>query len=176
MVHDRRRLRGECIDPRDAIDLITEKLDAVRLLALRRREHIHDIAHHAEGTTLEVDVIPVILDIDQLTDEVIPVLPGTVPDGDRHVRIFLRLTETVDAGNRGYDDDIITLVQGRHRRATQLIDLVIDIRILLDVGIGRWQIRLRLIIIIVGNEVLDRVLREELLHLGIQLCRQGLVM
>ena len=106
----------------------------------------------------------------------IPVLPGTVPDGDRHVRIFLRFTETVNAGNRGDDDDIITLVQGSHRRAAQLIDLVIDIRILLDVGIRRREIRLRLIIIIVGNEILDRIFREELLHLGIKLCRQGLVM
>ena len=92
MVHDRRRLRGECIDPRDPIDLITEKLDTVRLLALGRREHIHDIPHHTEGATLEVDVVPVVLDIDQLADEVIPVLPGTVPDRDRHVCILLRLT------------------------------------------------------------------------------------
>ncbi len=53
--------------------------------------------------------------------------------------------------------------------------MFIDRRILLDIGIGRRHIGFRLVIVIVGNEIFDRVLRKELLELTIELRRQGLV-
>jgi hypothetical protein len=57
----------------------------------------------------------------------------------------------------------------------QAVDLLVDLGFLLDVGIGARDIRLRLIVVVVGDEVLDRVLREELLELGVELRREGLV-
>jgi hypothetical protein len=47
--------------------------------------------------------------------------------------------------------------------------------ILLDKGIGRRHIRFGLVVVVVGNEVLHRVVREERLELAVQLRGQGLV-
>ena len=55
------------------------------------------------------------------------------------------------------------------------IDLVVDGRVFFDVGVGRGDIRLRLVVIVVGDEVFDRIVREHLLELGAELSREGLV-
>ena len=57
----------------------------------------------------------------------------------------------------------------------QLIDLIVDRGILLNIGIRRRHIRLRLIVIIIGDKVLHRIVREKLFHLRIKLCRQRLI-
>jgi hypothetical protein len=61
------------------------------------------------------------------------------------------------------------------RRVAQLVDLVIDRRVLLDVGVGRGDVGFGLVVVVVGDEVLDGVLGKELLELGVELGRQGLV-
>ena len=48
----------------------------------------------------------------------------------------------------------------------QFVDLLIYIAFLLDIGVGAGDICLRLIVVIVANEILHRTLREELLELG----------
>ena len=57
----------------------------------------------------------------------------------------------------------------------ELLDLGIDRHILLDIGIRRRLYRLRLVVIVVGDEVLDSIVGEERLELGIELGSQGFV-
>ena len=45
----------------------------------------------------------------------------------------------------------------------------------LDVGVGARQIGFGLVVVVVADEVLDRVVREELLELAVKLRGQGLV-
>ena len=53
--------------------------------------------------------------------------------------------------------------------------MVVDRRILLDEGIGGWHIGFGLVVVVVGNEVLHRVVGEERLELAVELRRQGFV-
>ena len=55
------------------------------------------------------------------------------------------------------------------------IDLVVDRRVLLDVGVSRRHVRLGLVVVVVGDEVLDPVLREQLAELAGELRRERLV-
>ena len=48
----------------------------------------------------------------------------------------------------------------------QLVDLLVDVRVLGDVGVGARDVRLGLVVVVVGDEVLDGVLGEELLELA----------
>ena len=57
----------------------------------------------------------------------------------------------------------------------QAVDLVIDRRVLLDVGVGRREVRLGLVVVVVRDEELDPVLGEQVPQLGGELGRQGLV-
>ncbi len=46
---------------------------------------------------------------------------------------------------------------------------------LLDIGVGARDVGLGLVVVVVGDEILDRVVRKEALHLAVELGRQGLV-
>ncbi len=92
-----------------------------------------------------------------------------------HAQIGLRITETVDRRHRRDDDRVGPLEQGLRRGQAHLLDVFVDGSVLLDESVGSRNVGLRLVIIVVGNEVLDGVLREEGLELAIQLRRQGLV-
>ena len=86
-----------------------------------------------------------------------------------------RVTQAVNGGHRGHDDGVRPLQNGLGGRQTHLLDLLIHRGILLDEGVGARHIGFRLVVVVVGNEVLHGVLREELLELPVQLGRQRLV-
>src|SRR5215210_3940400 len=50
--------------------------------------------------------------------------------------------------------------------APQPVDLVVDRRVLLDVGVGGGEVGLGLVVVVVGDEVLDPVLGKELTELA----------
>jgi hypothetical protein len=55
------------------------------------------------------------------------------------------------------------------------IDLLVDRGFLLDVGVSARDVGLGLVVVVVGYEVLDRVVGKEALHLSIKLCGKRLV-
>lgn len=57
----------------------------------------------------------------------------------------------------------------------QPFDLGVDGRVLLDEGVGLRDVRFGLVVVVVGDEVLDRVVRHELAELVRELSRERLV-
>ena len=55
------------------------------------------------------------------------------------------------------------------------VDLLVERAFLLDIGVGARDIGFRLVIVVVADEILDRVFREEAPHFAVKLCRQCLV-
>ena len=72
------------------------------------------------------------------------------------VLVLLGRAEAVDARHRGHHDDVPAGQQRLRRRVPQPVDLVVDRRVLLDVGVGRRDVRLGLVVVVVRDEVLDR--------------------
>ena len=58
----------------------------------------------------------------------------------------------------------------------QALDLVVDGRVLLDIGVRVGNIRLGLVVVVVTDEVFDRVFREKFAEFRAELGREGLVM
>ncbi len=56
----------------------------------------------------------------------------------------------------------LALEERPRRRVPQLVDLLVDVRVFGDVRIGARDVRLGLVVVVVRDEVLDRVVREEL--------------
>ena len=111
-----------------------------------------------------------------------PVQQGVSRDDLPHLDLddalveLYRVADAVDAADGGHDDDIApSAEQGRGGRQAQLLDLLVDGEVLLDVGAARWDVRLGLVIVVVADEVLDEVVRKELLELAVQLGGEGLV-
>ncbi len=72
---------------------------------------------------------------------------------------LLRRAEPVDAGDGGHDDHVAAREERRRRREPQPRDVVVLRRVLLDVEVGLRDVGLGLVVVVVRDEVLDRVLR-----------------
>ena len=97
-------------------------------------------------------------------------------DRDAVEREILRTADTVQATDGRDDDNIFASGEQCCRsREPQPVNLLVDAQVLLDIGVRGRDIGLGLIIVIITDEVLHSVVREEHLHLRIELCSQGLV-
>ena len=142
----------------------------------RNRKNLHNITTHPEGASLKIHVISCILDVNQTPEHIIAVLLHPRSQGNRHVLVVNRATKSVDTGNARHNNDISALRQSRRSRVTQLINLIVDVRILFNVRIRRRHISLRLVIIVIGHKIFYRILREKFFKLTIKLGRKCLIM
>ena len=94
---------------------------------------------------------------------------------DEPLLVLLRRAEAVDARHRRDDDRVAAREQARRRRVAQPVDVVVPRAVLLDVEVGLRDVRLGLVVVVVGDEVLDRVRREELAELVAELRGERLV-
>ena len=170
----REDLARERVEVRDLLDLVAEHRDAVGGLGVRRLDLDH-VALDPEAAAAEQRVVADVLDVDQLPQHHVAV--GLLADRqeDDPLLVLLRRAEAVDARDGGDDDRVAAREQVRRRRVPQPVDVVVPRAVLLDVEVGLRDVRLRLVVVVVGDEVLDRVRREELAELVAELRGERLV-
>ena len=154
------RLAGQRVEGADALDLVAEELDADPALLVGGQDLDH-VAAHAEGAALEVEVVALVLHLDQAREQVAPVERLALAHEQQHAVVGLGRAEAVDARDRRHDEHVAPLEQAARGGEAQPVDLVVDRGFLLDVGVGLRDVGLGLVVVVVGDEVLDGVLREE---------------
>ena len=92
-----------------------------------------------------------------------------------HRRVGLAIADAVDARHRRDDDHVAARQQRERRRVAHPIDLLVHDRVLLDERVGRRDVRLGLVVVVVADEVVDGVVGEQLLELAVELRREDLV-
>ena len=167
-------LAGQRVEHADALHLVAEELDAGDDLLVGRVD-LQDVAPHAEGAALQGDVVARELHVHQLVQDGVALVRLAPRDRQNLLLVLLRRAEAVDAGHRGDDDDVPALEHGLGGGVPQAVDLIVDGGVLLDVGVGLRDVGFRLVVVVVGDEILHRVVREELAELRAELRRQRLV-
>lgn len=167
-------LAGERVQRGQRLDLVAEHLDADGQL-LVDREDLDGVAADAEGAASEGQVVARVLDVDEAAQQFVPVDLVADAEGDHPVHVLLGSAEAVDARHRGHHDDVTAGEQRVRRRVAQPLDLLVDRGVLLDVGVRLRDVRLGLVVVVVRDEVFDRVVRQELAELVGQLGGQRLV-
>ena len=175
VLQDAGHLSGEGVDLADAVDLIAEVLDADGVLGLARGEDLDGVSPYAELGADEVDVVALVVQFHQFSQQVVPGIFLSGAQRDDHALVVDGRTDGVDARDGRHDDDVSALRKAQRGRMTQFVDLIVDGRVLLDIGVCSRHIGLRLVVVVVGDEVLHRVVREHLPEFGAELGRQGLV-
>ena len=94
------------------------------------------VAAHAEGATHEVDIVALILDIDQVAEYLVAPYDLAAFQRDHRLAVLLRRTDTVDAGDRRNDDRVAPREERACCGMAQAVDLFVDLRFFLDIGIG----------------------------------------
>ena len=170
-----RDLAGQRVELADRVDLVAEQADAPGAVLVVRREDVHRLAAQPERAALERGVVAAVLLLGQGTGQRVALDLAAHFQLDDHARVGLDRADAVDAGHGGDDDHVVALQQALRRRVAHAVDRLVDLAVLLHVGVGARHVGFRLVVVVVADEVLDRVVREELLHLAIELRRQRLV-
>ena len=167
-------LAGDRIQHRDLLHLVAEKPDADHVLVVRRT-HLQRVTAHPEPAPRQVGVVALVLHVHEAPQDGAVVVGLAVAQHQQLVLVLVRATETVDAGHRGHDHHVAAGEQRRGGRVPQPLDLVVDGGVLLDEGVAGRHVRLGLVVVVVGDEVLHPVVREELPQLVGQLGGERLV-
>ena len=170
-IEDLARQRVEVLD---RLDLVAEELDPVRGLGIRR-EDLEHLSAGAERAARQVLVVPPVLHPDQLAEDVLAVDPVPHLEELHLLAVEVRRADPVDAGDRGDNDHVVAREQRGRRGVAEPVDLIVDRGVLLDVEVLRRDVGLGLVVVVVADEVLDGVVREELPELVAELRRQRLV-
>ncbi len=165
-------VRGVDLD--DALDLVAEEVDAYGQLFVGRQQG-QRVAAQAELAAHEVRVVALVLHVHQAPHDARAWQRLPLLEVQNEALILLRLTETVDARHGRNDDHVFALEQRARGGVAHLVDLVVDVGVFGDVGVGARDVGLGLVVVVVRDEVLDGVAREELLELGAELRRQRTV-
>ena len=168
-------LPGERIEFVDRFDLVAEQRDAPGAVLVVRREHLDDVAAHAERAAVEVGLRALVLQRHQVGEQLALVELAALLQREGHGGIGFHRADAVDAGHRGDDDDVVALEQRTSRRMAHAVDLLVDGGFLLDIGVGARDVGFRLVVVVIGDEILDRVVGEERLELAVELRGQRLV-
>ena len=159
---------------RDLLDLVAEERDPVRRLLVRGL-HLHDVALDAKAPAPENRVVADVLALDELPQHVVAVVLLPHLEDQHALAPLLGRAEAVDAGDRRDHDDVASGQERGGGRQPQPGDVVVLRRVLLDVEVGLRDVGLGLVVVVVGDEVLDRVLGEELPELVAELRGERLV-
>ncbi len=168
-------LARERVELGDALDLVAEQRDAPGAVLQVGREQLDGVAAHAEGAADEIGVAAAVVQGHQVGQQLalVQLLAGL--HGEGHGRVGLDRADAVDARHGGDDDDVVALQQRAGGGVAHAVDLLVDRQFLLDVGVGARHVGFGLVVVVVGDEVLDRVVGEEALELAVELGRQRLV-
>ncbi len=167
-------LSGHGVQGVDALDLVAEELDADREL-LVDRDDLDGVAADPEGAAGEGEVVAGVLHLDEAPQQLVALDLEADPEPGHPVDVLLRRAEAVDARHGRDDDDVAPGEQRVGGRVAQPLDLVVDRAVLLDVGVGLRDVGLGLVVVVVGDEVLDGVVGQQLAELVGQLGGQRLV-
>ncbi len=93
-----------------------------------------------------------------------------------HFGIMVGRADAVDTGNRSDDDSVRASEKGDGRSVAKAVDFVVDGGVFLNISVGRGDVGFWLVVVEVGDEVVNFVFREELAELGIKLGGESFVM
>ncbi len=174
IVHRLKPPAGDLIDLAYPVDLVSEELDTDDVVEVAG-DKVDGVAASPEPAWCKFHLVSLELDIDEVPDDIVP--PHPVPDLhlEPHPPEVRGVPEAVDAGDRGDHDGVGAGEQRCRGRKPHLLDLRVDLGVFFDVEVALCNVGLWLVVVVVGDEVLHPVLREERPKLVVELGREGLV-
>jgi len=164
----------EGVDLGERVDLVAEEFDAEGHLVVGGVD-LDDVAADAEGAAAEVYVIALVEDFDEAAGDVFALDALAFFEEQQHTVVGFGRAEAVDAGDGADDDGVAAFEERAGGGEAELVELVVDGGFFFDVEVAGGDVGFGLVVVVVGDEVLDGVVGEELFELVIELGGKGLV-
>ncbi len=175
MLHEPLGNAGHRVDLADPVNFIPEKLHPDGTPRPVSRVNFQGVPPETEFIPGEIQVVSLIADFRQLFQHLVQRVLLADPQGDHHAFIVDGVAQTVQAADGADHDHVPPLKERGGGTVAQPVNLLVHRGILLDIGIRVGDIGLRLVVIVVGNEIFHRVFREKLPELAAKLGSQGLI-
>ena len=175
VIQDAHRRTGDYVDLADAIHLISPELHPNGVFLGVDRIDLHRVSSYTKHISVKGDVVALVADLDELFQQSVSVILHASAQADDHIFVVDGVAQTVDAADGGDNDHIPPFKEGGGGAVAQPVDLLVDAGVLLNEGVRVGDICLRLIIVVVGDEILDSIVREKLLELRTELGGQRFV-
>ena len=170
------RHTGDGIDFRNPVNFVTKEFNSNGSAGPIGRIHFQCIPTQPELISGKVDIIAFITNFCQLSQDFIQRAHLSHPKGDHHALIVNRVTQAIQTADRRNHDHISAFEKRRCGTMTQPVNFFVDGGILFDVGICMSNVGFRLVVIVIGNEILNRIIGEEFPELRTKLGSKGLIM
>ena len=141
---------------------------------LRRRGRSPARPLHPKTAAGDFGVVTAVLVVDQFPQLTADVEGLPHLEFHRRLEVFARNPQAVDAANRGHHNHVAPFKQRTRRRVTQHVNLFVDRCRLGDGGVTDRYVGLRLVVVVIGDEILNSVVGENSLS-SLQLRCQGFV-
>ncbi len=155
-----RLLARQRIEFGERFDLVAEEGDAPGAVFIMGGKDFDRYRRAREKRRAKNRRRALVLQRDEIGDQLALVDLFAELHGKGHGRIGLDRADAVDAGDRGDDDHVVAFEQRARRGVAHPVDLLVDRGFLLDIGVGARHIGFRLVIIVIGDEIFDGVVRE----------------
>ena len=166
---------GQRVEFMDRLDLVAEQRHPPGAVLIMAGIDVDDLAAQPKAAAHEGGVVAAVLQIHQPLGQLVAVDGPADLQFHHHLGVGLDRADAVDAGHRGDDDHVVALQQRLRGGMAHPVDLLVDLGVLLYVRVGARHIGFGLVVIVVADEILHRVVREEGFHLRVKLRRQRLV-
>jgi len=168
-------LPGQGIELGNLLDIVAKEADPPGGVLIMRWEDFEAVATHPEIAALKRRVVALILQGDELADDLPLVDHLPFLQVEDHRRIGFDRPDAIEAGHRRHDDDVVALQQRPGGRVAHPVDRLVHRAFLLDVRVGPGDIGFGLVIVVIADEIFDRIVGEEVLELAIKLRGEDLV-
>ena len=165
---------GEGVDVVEGVDFVAEEFGPDGGFFVGG-DDVDSVAFHPESAAGEPNVIAFVLDIDEEPEEMITVNFVTNVQENGAVQVGLGVAEPVDAGHGAHNHNVPAGEETGGGAVAEPFHIVIDGGVFFYVGVGLGDVGLGLVVVVVADEVFDRVIGEELAKLVGELGGQGFI-
>ena len=131
------------------------------------------VAVDAETAAGEIEVVSRVLHINETANDIVTLVPRPAFKHEDEGGVLIGCAQAVDAGDGGDDDYIPALPQGFCGSVAQAVNFIVDLGVFFDVGVRAGNVGFRLVVVVVGDEVLDGVVGEEVAETPSPAARRG---
>ena len=166
---------GDRVEALDGVDLIVPEHDAVGDVGISRKD-VERLSLDTELALGELDLVTGIEGVHKRFGHIVAATLLSTGDIDDVLAEVVGVADTIKARHRRDHDDVSpTRHQSRGGAQAQLLDIGINRKVFFNISVSRRNESLRLVVVVIGDEIFHGILREERLELAIELRRQGLV-
>ena len=166
---------GEGVDAFNGVYFGAKEFDADGVFFGIGGKYIEGVSADAKATGCGFVVVTFVLNFDQFLENLVAIDGFALFYEQDHFFIVFGGAESVDTRDGGNDDDVVAVEKGIGGGEAKALNFGVNGSIFFDKGVGLGDIGFGLIVVVVGDEVFDGIVREKSFELGIELCGKGFV-